>query len=138
MSKFDASHPKIVEVLSGANVAVIGTVTNDGAPHLAAVWFEWRDSHIIVVTPATAQKVAHIQANPHVEVCINTGVSGPCATAIGRAELAGVASSTDIEHIATRYLGRQAAAEYVSRRPKEAQSVLIRVHPERWRLYPPG
>lgn len=127
----------IASILAGAHVAIVGTVSPSGAPHLTAVWFERREDDVVIMAPEGSRKVTNIEAEARVELCINTGIVGPCATAVGHAEVLGEADLDDLRRIATRYLGPQGAVDYVAARPDDAASVLIRIRPERWRLFPP-
>lgn len=125
----------IEEILARPLVAVIGTRGPDGGPHLTAVWFAPAGEQLHVIARSDARKVANIAADPRVQVCVNAGRTGPCATAEGTAELAGPASWEQVHDMAVRYLGPEGAAGYMAKRPPEAESVLISVQPRRWRYW---
>lgn len=136
VSDIDDQDPRIASILAGAHVAVVGTLTPSGAPHLSAVWFERQDEDVIFMVSSRSRKVANIHTDSRVELCVNTGPMGPCATAVGHAAVLGPASPGDLQRIASRYLGTEGAIAYVGARPSRAESVLVRIRPERWRIFP--
>lgn len=134
----DALDPRIQAVLDGPNVAIVGTVAPDGSPHLTAVWVRGTTDALEIMVPADARKVSHVQRDGRVEICINAGPVGPCATAVGRAAVSGPGTTEDVHDLAVKYLGEADAADYVAARSPDAKSVLIRVVPDRWRIFPPS
>jgi general stress protein 26 len=55
-------------VLSRPLMANLSTVTSDGAPRNAPVWFAWEDGVLWMLSDATSSSAARVQANPKVAV----------------------------------------------------------------------
>jgi len=61
--------------LKREHVIWLATAGRDGRPHVVAVWFWW-DGESILVYSVPGQKVKDIQANPKVQVHLNTDFEG--------------------------------------------------------------
>lgn len=57
-----------IEVLTLPLMANLATVTADGAPRNAPVWFAWEDESLWVLSDITSSSATRIQANPNVAV----------------------------------------------------------------------
>ena len=124
---------EVAATLSRPIVAILGTTSKAGEPHLTAVWYVYSEGRFLIVTPESSAKVAHIRANPTVELCINAGPVGPCITAHGVATIVGPMTLDLLVTLAERYLGPVAGAKYVAARNPDASSVIVSVEPRRWR-----
>ena len=94
----------------------IATITPEGWPYVAAVWYEFeRDRHaFLVVGRERAQWIAHIRVNPRVAFHVADDLH---------------AQHTD-PRLSRRYLGSDGPryAEHTIQRPR----VLVRLEPVRW------
>jgi PPOX class probable F420-dependent enzyme len=65
--------------------ATLASVGPDGGPHLAPVWYLWDGTSIRISTPAWTIKVADIEADNRVALCVDDQVSGEYLTIYGTA-----------------------------------------------------
>ncbi len=74
------------ERLENEQVIWLTTVAASGVPQPRPVWFVWDGSILTVYTQATARKVAHLRANPHVALNFNSdGEGGDIQVLLGTA-----------------------------------------------------
>jgi PPOX class probable F420-dependent enzyme len=122
-------------VLQRPIVGILGTQSPSGAPHLTAVWYMMHEDRLLVATAESSKKVAHVRANPVVELCVNAGPVGPCVTVHGTATIGETLSSELLMELAVRYLGPKGGERYVAARDLDSKSLVIVVAPERWRVF---
>jgi PPOX class probable F420-dependent enzyme len=100
-------------------IARLGTITPDGFPYVAPVWYEWDGKAIVFSARARARFVANIRANPR--VCVSIAEDADPLTRVlilGRAELLRDAAPDRDEwlewsrRICRRYLGEGAGDDY--------------------------
>jgi PPOX class probable F420-dependent enzyme len=60
----------VVEMLTRANPAVIGTIGPDGSPVTVATWYLWDDGRILVNMDAGRRRLSYIRANPKVSLTV--------------------------------------------------------------------
>jgi PPOX class probable F420-dependent enzyme len=108
-------------------LAVLATGRHDGTVLLSPVWHEWRDGGFNVVTGSRGVKATHLRRDPRasIVVCEHSppyrGVELRCS-----ARLVTEAVEDAVKRIASRYLGREAGAEYAERADDD---LLIRLEP---------
>ncbi|HWJ32774.1 MAG TPA: pyridoxamine 5'-phosphate oxidase family protein [Gaiellaceae bacterium] len=115
------------DLLELPRVAVLATYRRDGGVLLSPVWHEWRDGGFNVVTGKHDIKAVHLGNDPRASIVVyeddppNRGV-----------ELRTVARTSALEdesivaRIATRYLGAEAAAQYLE---TSEDDLLVRLEP---------
>lgn len=111
-------------------VVVFGTVGPTGAPHLAPVWFEWRDGAILIPTERGSQKWRNIERDPRVSVCVERR-EGPMAVALvsGTAEILDTDYAPDRARFYQRYNGDDWEARLAANPISPGQWALVRVTP---------
>lgn len=57
-------------LLSGPNPAVLASLRADGTPHLAAIWYGWKDGRILLTFDQARKRLEFIRRNPAVSVCV--------------------------------------------------------------------
>jgi PPOX class probable F420-dependent enzyme len=93
-------------------VAVLATYRRDATVLLSPVWHEWRDGGFNVVTGSNDVKAKHMRRDPRASIVVcedappYRGVELRCRVQL---RTAGVA---EVTRIASRYLGRDAGADY--------------------------
>jgi hypothetical protein len=101
-------------VVKSANVAVIGTNGPHG-PHLAPVWFLYRDGAFQFVTSVGRRKARNIQADYRVGVAIMADGGKPAVMVDATARLTTEDAVPLITELATANLGADEGAAYVER-----------------------
>jgi PPOX class probable F420-dependent enzyme len=100
-------------------IARLGTITPEGDPYIAPVWFEWDGASIVFSARARARFVVNLQANPRVCVSIAEDVDPLTRVLIvGRVELLRDAAPDRGEwlersrRLCRRYLGEGSGDDY--------------------------
>ena len=110
----------------------IATVTPDGAPHVAPIWFIHEDGAIFLTPRAESAWLGHLRANPRVALTIDDQLSPYRKVTVGGvAELAHDLGEDDAwrdlyRRIAKRYVPPEAAEHYVQETIDQPRA-LIRV-----------
>ncbi len=129
---------EIDELLGGAVLARIATVRADGRPHIAPMWFLYRDGlfYFMQRKNAAKQKIVNIQGNPNVAITIDT-CSPPYLGVIveGNAEVTEERASEIALAIAIKYQGEDAGRETHRALTAESPLWLIRVTPAKFMHY---
>jgi len=108
-------------------VAVLATYRHDGTVLLSPVWHEWRDGGFNVVTGSRGVKAKHLWRDPRASIVVcehSPPYRGVELRGTARLVTAGVEAA--VKRIASRYLGREAGAEYAERSDDD---LLIRLNP---------
>ena len=128
------SADELNELLGGAHVAVLGTVDAQGRPHLAPIWYLWRDGEALMLTARSSKKWRNILGNPNASLCVDTK-EPPYAAAVLQGE---VEEAPEIEYVpllremAIHYLGERGGNQYAdSSTTGDASSVVFRLRPSR-------
>lgn len=131
------SEADVNELLSGAHVAILGTVDPRGRPHQAPIWYGWKDGAALMLTDRGSQKWINLQASAHASLCIDTKAP-PYRGAILRGQVEAVEASGDdyralLREFAIHYLGESAGNQYAdsSTTGDPSDSVVMRLKPSR-------
>ncbi len=122
---------ELAALLGGPTIARLATVRADGRPHVAPMFFLYRDGlfYFFQRKSAAKQKLVNIQNNPNVALCVDTDVSPYHAVMVE-----GIADITDegVDEISLaismKYEG-EAGRERNRRYREESPLSLIRVRP---------
>jgi hypothetical protein len=112
------------KLLSSTLPARLAYVATDGTPRIVPTWFQWTGTEVVMAAFVAgalihrpAARVQALRANPAVAITIDTDGLPPEALA-----LRGEASVTEVDGIdadyaksAQRYMGEEAAAQYLAR-----------------------
>jgi PPOX class probable F420-dependent enzyme len=129
------SNDELNELLSGTQIAVLGTVDSGGRPHQAPIWYLWRGGEALLLTGRSSKKWQNILRNSNASLCVDTK-EPPYVAAVLQGE---VAEAPEIEYspllreMAVHYLGERAGNEYADSRTTRdpASSVVFRLKPSR-------
>ena len=61
---------KIDSFLRQTLVAVLGTVGQEGNPHLAPIWFHWENGTAYMFTGRNTVKWRNIESHPYASLCV--------------------------------------------------------------------
>jgi PPOX class probable F420-dependent enzyme len=129
------SENEVNELLSGAHVAVLGTVDSRGRPHQVPIWYGWKDGAALMLTARGTQKWRNLEANAFASLCIDTKAP-PYRGAILRGEVEeakGVGYRPLLREFAIHYLGEADGNQYAdnSSTGDASDSVVMRLTPSR-------
>ncbi len=91
--------------LRGHEVAILGTLGPDGAPHVMPMWFWAEPDAIYMLSVADTAKVGHIRRDPRVAVTAETTLPGGAIRGValsGRAEM--LPDSAERRRLVARFL----------------------------------
>ena len=122
--------PKRAQALIEAkNLGHLATAMPDGSPHVAPVWIDRDDGHILVNTAEGRQKLKNIRRDPRVALDV-VNADDPYEMVALRGRVVDVThdgADAHIDKLAKKYLGRDT---YPFRQPGEKR-VIIRIEPEK-------
>jgi hypothetical protein len=104
--------PAMLSVVTSSTLAVLGT-TGPHGPHLAPVWFLYRDGDFLLTTGVTRQKAKNIQHDYRVGLSVLAEGGSPAVMVDGTARLDHVEVVPLVSALAQRNLGAEAGAQYV-------------------------
>ena len=108
-------------------LAVLATYRPDDTVLLSPVWHEWRDGGFHVVTGSRGVKAAHLRRDSRASIVVCEHTPPYRGVELrGGAQLLIAGVEDAVKRIASRYLGRQAGAEYAER---SGDDLLIRLEP---------
>ncbi|WP_062217672.1 PPOX class F420-dependent oxidoreductase [Streptomyces sp. NBRC 109706] len=117
----------------GTRTGKLSTVTSDGLPHVAPVWFVLDGDEVVLTTGRQTVKGRNLARDGRVAFCVDQE-NPPFGFVLlrGRAELSEDPGElrTWATRIAARYMGADRAEEFGSRNAAPGE-VLVRIRPER-------
>ncbi|AJE87033.1 MULTISPECIES: PPOX class F420-dependent oxidoreductase [Streptomyces] len=120
-------------VSAGTRTGKLSTVREDGAPHVAPVWFLLDGDEVVLTTSAQSVKGRNLRRDDRVAFCVDDD-RPPYAFVVlrGRAEISEDAAELRrwAERIAARYMGGARAEEYGARNASPGE-LLVRVRVEK-------
>ena len=127
---------KLAHLLDERRIVTLTTYSEDGLPHVTAVWFLYEDGAIYITTNTASRKARNLMKDPRMAVCIESRTAGKEAgmSACGHAQLLeGDAAKPLAQRINAKYL-TQAALEHPAIGPAFMQmsDIVICLRPERW------
>ncbi len=108
----------------GKKYAVLATVGKDGLPHQTQMWYELQGDQIMMNTAQGRKKADYLARDNRVSVCVADGY--PFVTLTGTVELNDdqAVAQADIERLATRYQGAEAAKRMMGQFSKQHRITL--------------
>lgn len=96
--------------LDEVHLAVLGTVSASGAPHLTVMWYLLEGDEIVFNTVATRAKAANLERDPRVSLLVYDSTGYRYLRIDGRVRRVddAAAGQADIRRLATRYYGGDA------------------------------
>lgn len=102
---------------AGAPTAHLATVRSDGRPHVVPIWFVVDGDELIFVTHSSTVKARNLRRNAYAAVSVDDP-HPPFSFALAEGPVTLVDDMEQVRHWgeigAARYIGAEAAAEYVS------------------------
>jgi general stress protein 26 len=99
---------QVQNLLRSANFAQLGTVSNDGTPHIDTVWFDYDDGQFIIATTMATKKARNLAKSHHGYVVV-TNRDNPYEQAQFGVELIEIVPDDDLlicDAIANKYTGK--------------------------------
>lgn len=106
--------PKFLPLLEGRRIASLGTLNEDGSPHLTAVWYLYQDGCFFVATSSRSRKARNLAARPKATLMVEARKPGSerGVTATGPVEIISGERSHELNaRIYRRYLSAAAIVD---------------------------
>ena len=134
--------PRALELLEQPILGHLGFLGLDRYPHVAAVWFDYRDGEILVASKPSEFKCRSLRADGHAAFEVSTAES-PYGSAMisGDATVEVLPEPRRIEFVGkmvSKYLGDEAGKKYIERWSKgghPGDGDLIRIRPRKIGYY---
>lgn len=134
------SESELREFLAGAWICRLGTLTEDGAPYVTPVWYEYDGESFVIIGRERSAWVRHILGDPRVSLCIDDPDGAHTRVLVqGRAEVEGPSARGPwlpiARRMAARYMGEASGSAYMER-TLDFPRYTIRVRPDQittWR-----
>jgi PPOX class probable F420-dependent enzyme len=119
---------KQAKLFTDSNWGVIGTVREDGSPHVTPVWIDYDGANVLVNSAAGRTKVKNIQRDPRATVTVlpSANQQAGYVTVSGTATIVEKGAIEHMNILAKKYLGKD---RYPYFGPGERR-VIIQIHPE--------
>ena len=144
MDRFSGSRltdDELREFLAGAWVCKLGTLTEDGAPYVTPLWYDYDGAGYVIIGRERAVWIDHVRHDPRVALCIDDPDGSHRRVLVqGRAEIVEGPSTRGpwlpvARRMAERYMGGAAGSAYMER-TLDFPRYTVRVVPEKtttWR-----
>lgn len=128
--------PKFLSLLEGRRIASLGTLNEDGSPHLTAVWYLYQDDCFFVATSSRSRKARNLAKRPHATLMVETRKPGSerGVTATGSMEIISGEKAHELNRrIHQRYMSEAAVAD-----PKvggvlaQFDDIALKLRPQTW------
>jgi PPOX class probable F420-dependent enzyme len=106
--------PKFLSLLEGRRIASLGTLNDDGSPHLTAVWYLYQDSCFFMATSSRSRKARNLAARPNATLMVEVRKPGSerGVTATGSVEIISGETAHEFNlRVHRRYLSAAAIAD---------------------------
>lgn len=118
------------EFLADVHIGVLGISRGEKAPILVPVWYRYVDGVVEISTSSATRKVALVRANPRVTLCVQNETNPPAYVSVeGTVTIEELSPEVTLA-IASRYLGPEAAAQFMA---VTEDDTLLRLHVDMWR-----
>ena len=127
---------QLEHLLEERRIGTLTTYSEDGMPHVTAVWYLYEEGALYIATSLTTGKGRNLQRDPRMALCIESREAGKESgmTAVGHAELITGADALPLaRRINGKYLTDEALAHPVLGPAfVDMSDLVIRLTPERW------
>lgn len=131
----DTLNPAARAFLGEPVIANLGTVGDDGSPHVTPVWVDVEGDDLVINTAEGRAKTRHLRRSAKVAVSV-VDPADPYRVVALQGSVADITTEdadAHIDRLARKYLG---VDTYPMRQPGEVR-VKVRIHPERVLMQPP-
>ena len=121
--------------LGGVHIARMATVREDGRPHIAPIWYMWKDGAIYMETGHDTVKAKNLRHDPRCAISVDVtggGMRNRYIIIEGEAEFIEDAEQVQkiVKQIYIRYLGEEALLTPTVQEMLEADIFVIKVEPQ--------
>ena len=118
--------------LNEPHIAHLVTQRPDGSPHVAPVWYEYRDDIFVIIAMESAQKIRNLKANNMASISVaSEDEPYRYVLAEGAMEISDVGFDEVGPRIAGRYKGAEGGAAYADELKREDKMVVLTMTPRR-------
>ncbi len=64
---------EVADFLTGERTCRVATVSADGSPHVAPLWFVWHDGHLWLNSVVRSQRWADLARDPRIAIVVDAG-----------------------------------------------------------------
>ena len=120
-----------LKFVSQPRIGRLGTISRDGTPHIAPIWYRFTDGVFLVLTERGSQKHKNIERDARVTLCIDDE-RAPYHTVLVRARVVveEAPGREWREELAIHYLGDENGKRYIAEN-MHANDVMLRITPEK-------
>ena len=124
---------EIEAFLAQPRTAQLVTLRPSGTPHVAPVWFLWKDGRALVMADAAAVKVRNARRNPAVALCVCTPEHPyNYVTVEGTASITDEGLEDMVRQTCVLYEGQQRGAEFADELLADERLTLIAISVDRF------
>ncbi len=128
--------PKFLPLLEGRRIASLGTLNDDGSPHLTAVWYLYKDGCFFVATSSRSRKARNLAVRPNATLMVEARRPGSerGVTASGPVEMISGENARELNaRIHRRYLSAAAIADpQIGQVLAQFGDILLKLRPQLW------
>lgn len=132
MADMDMTETERDQFLAAVRVGILAIDHPGHGPLALPIWYHWQDGQVLISMDGSSLKARLLRAAGRATMTVQTeaapykyvSVEGPVDVA---------AESRDNLAMATRYLGPELGQWYADNNPSTADTVLVRLTPEKWR-----
>jgi PPOX class probable F420-dependent enzyme len=134
------THDQVLSFLmEEPRIGRLATVTRDGDPHVAPVWFQIEDGSILVHTMAGYLKAKNLRNHPRFALTVDTETwPYKGVTVRGSADITGANERNHhefVESTTVAYLGEQARPMGRAMAEMDGEHLILTLHPETWSVF---
>ncbi|MEO5724995.1 MAG: pyridoxamine 5'-phosphate oxidase family protein [Ilumatobacteraceae bacterium] len=132
MSDIAMSRQEAEEFLAGVHVGVLAVDQPGHGPLTLPIWYAWQDGVALIGTGTNTLKARLLRAAGRATMLVQQETPPYKYVSLeGTVEL--VPDDSDSYAMASRYLGAEFGRKYADANPTGADSVVVRLTPDRWR-----
>jgi nitroimidazol reductase NimA-like FMN-containing flavoprotein (pyridoxamine 5'-phosphate oxidase superfamily) len=128
------TRPEREAFLAAVHVGVLAVDEPGRGPHALPIWYLYEDGEILIGIDASSRKAALLQSAGRAALTVQTE-SAPYQYVSVEGPVVIEPAHHDELALANRYLGDELGAWYVEHNPRTADSLTVRLRPERWRTF---
>lgn len=120
--------------LTAVHVGVLAVDDPGRGPHALPIWYLYEDGEVLIGIDGSSRKAELLRAAGRAAMTVQTE-SAPYQYVSVEGPVVIEPAHHDEVALANRYLGDELGAWYVEHNPRTADSLTVRLRPERWRTF---
>jgi nitroimidazol reductase NimA-like FMN-containing flavoprotein (pyridoxamine 5'-phosphate oxidase superfamily) len=120
--------------LAAVHVGVLAVDDPGRGPHALPIWYLYENGEVLIGIDASSRKTELLRAAGRAAMTVQTE-SAPYQYVSVEGPVVIEPAHHDELALANRYLGEELGAWYVEHNPRTADSLTVRLRPERWRTF---